>query len=93
MVSYRKAAMLKVILPVLLSGSVAKVTKGTFLKQKKNIFREGSGLSSVAPTGNAKKKKSNECMRELQLDLRETLKKGLKKKNQFGAKPLKPGSK
>ena len=32
-------------------------------------------------------------MRELQLDLRETLKKGLKKKNQFGAKPLKPGSK
>ena len=57
MVSYRKAAMLKVILPVLLSGSVAKVTKGTFLKQKKNIFREGSGLSSVAPTGNAKKKK------------------------------------
>ena len=81
MVSYRKAAMLKVILPVLLSGSVAKVTKGTFLKQKKNIFREGSGLCSVAPTGNAKKKKkSNECMRELQLDLRETLKKGLKKK-------------
>lgn len=35
MVSYRKAAMLKVILPLLLSGSVAKVTKGTFLKQKK----------------------------------------------------------
>ena len=37
MVSYRKAAMLKVILPALLSGSVAKVTKGTFLKQKKTF--------------------------------------------------------
>lgn len=62
MVSYHKAVMLKAILPVLLSGSVAKVTKGKFLKQEKKIFREGSGLSSVAPTANTikKKKKSNE---------------------------------
>lgn len=60
MVSYRKAVMLKVIFPVLLSGSVAKDTKGKFLKQKKNIFREGSGLSSVAPNANVRKKKKKQ---------------------------------
>ena len=43
--------MLKVILPVTPSGPVAKVTK---VKNKKKIFfREGSGLSSMAPAANA----------------------------------------
>lgn len=75
MVSYRKAAMLKVILPLLLSGSVAKVTKGTFLKQKKP-FSEKVQVFLLWLQLAMQKKKSNECMRELQLDLRETLKKG-----------------
>lgn len=76
MVSYRKAAMLKVILPLLLSGSVAKVTKGTFLKQKKPFSEKVQVFLLWLQLAMQKKKKSNECMRELQLDLRETLKKG-----------------
>ena len=77
MVSYRKAVMLKVIFPVLLSGSVAKDTKGKFLKQKKKTFSEKVQVFLLwLQLPMRKKKKGNECTRELKLDLRKTLKKG-----------------